>query len=141
MDYGWTLDQQRWACLVDFLGDSVAWELTRLEEVYRDRVPLRPGVYAICASPPGQLLPQRLYNALYVGKARALRQRFLQHCYNPAPELQRAKSVYGPRLDYWFLEAEEESVAALESYLIHCLGPSVNLKRGILAVLGEPRRA
>jgi hypothetical protein len=88
---------------------------------------------------------ERLYNVLYIGRARGtsgLRSRFLAHCTRPSPQLRRAKDVFGERLDYWFLELDEDEVDGAESLLIECLGPVVNLVSGVIeAKIGPPRRA
>lgn len=140
MQHGWSLERKRWDTFATLCASaaSSSWEKTKLDDVYRDRVPLSPGIYAICTKPPMPALPSGLYNVVYVGKAVVLRQRFLNHCQRPAPDLARAKETFGPMLDYWFMTAEAEKVASLESRLIDCLGPAANLKRGIIAVLGAP---
>lgn len=143
MKHGWSLETRHWQAFADLCASVVSstWQQTKLDGVYRDRVPLSPGVYAICSGPPVPDLPTGLYNVLYVGKATALRQRFLNHCQHPAPELARAKVAFGPMLDYWYLTASREMVLILESRLIDCVGPAANLRRGISAVIGPPEPA
>jgi hypothetical protein len=69
---------------------------------------------------------------VYVGKATALKTRFMDHCLHPAPEMQRAKRCFRFQLDFWFIECHPDAIAELESLLIECLGPSVNRVGGAI---------
>jgi hypothetical protein len=97
------------------------------------------GVYAICT--PGTQLTQgllgKLYNAVYVGQAVDLRQRFLDHARNPGRELQRACNAFRV-LDFHYMTAPLGEIDYLEELLIECLGPSANQQRGIQARIGQP---
>lgn len=121
------------------------WKRVRFSPTYRESVPEIPGVYAVCSEGIGQghKLMRRLYNVLYVGRATAsLRQRFLQHCKSPGPEIKRVKLCFGSTVDFWFTEVEPEKIPLAESRLIICLGPSANKISGAIeAKLGAPRPA
>jgi len=140
--YGWTLTRQHWESFSVAVASHAtsAWRRVALEEVNRDSVPARPGIYAICAkvARSHQGFPPRLDNVVYVGKAAALKTRFMDHCRHPAPEMQRAKTCFRFELDFWFIECHAEAIAELESLLIDCLGPSANLVGGAIKARIRP---
>lgn len=144
MRYGWSLEKSDWEACVAYDSE---WKKATLNPLRQDLIPTSAGVYAICA--PAALLRtgvfENLYNVIYIGRASGaggLRQRFLTHCNRPAPQLRRAKECFGEELDYWFHQLNEKDVALAESRLIECLGPVVNLVRGVIeARIGEPRPA
>ncbi len=139
--YGWTLARKQWESFSEAVGSHAtsAWRHVRLDEVNRDTIPPRPGIYAISApvARSHQGFPPKLDNVVYVGKATTLSARFMDHCLHPTPELQRAKACFLYELDFWFIECRAEAIAELESLLIDCLGPSVNVISG--AILAKIR--
>ena len=144
MRYGWSLEADDWdACRP---ADTL-WHKHTLNALEQDSIPASAGVYAICSRAPkmGDGLLGRLYNVLYVGRAKGaggLRSRFLAHCHRPSSQLEKAKACFGANLDYWYLEVDEAEVASYESRLIACLGPTVNLMGGaITARIGNPEPA
>jgi hypothetical protein len=100
-------------------------------------VPEDSGIYMLGSRCAATGLPDPLYNALYVGQASNLRNRFLQHLRRPSPEVGRAAICFAG-LDFWFMRSDEDSLNRLEAMLIECLGPSANRQAGITARLGPP---
>jgi hypothetical protein len=133
---GWNLTRERWDTFTAIVSTyaTTPWRRVRLEEVRRDSVPARPGIYAISApvARSHANFPPNLDNVVYVGKASALKSRFMTHCKQPAPQLQRAKHCFAHQLDFWFIESSADVIAELESALIECLGPSANLIGGAI---------
>ena len=129
MRYGWSLKQSDWDRLFDATHGHT-WSRCKLRLADTDRVPEQPGVYMICAPAAADLPPVlgRLYNAIYVGRARTrLRDRFRAHCSTPSDDLRRAVHCFGPKpLEFWSLVMPEAYVSGLETALIQCLGPSAN---------------
>jgi hypothetical protein len=140
--YGWTLTRQYWESFTAAFASQATspWRRVHLEDVNRDSVPSCPGIYAICApvARSHQGFPPRLDNVVYVGKATALKARFMNHCRDPTPEMQRAKSCFRFQLDFWFIECRPDAIAELESLLIECLGPSVNRVGGAITATIRP---
>lgn len=147
MEHGWALDRTVWDTYVSRARENALhWKKTRLELTHRDLVPPQPGIYAICTTVPhheevAESFPNQLYNVMYVGKADVLRRRFLQHCKTPSLHLQRASRCFGPTLDYWYAETGTELNSLLESLLISCFRPVVNLKKGISTINATIRDA
>src|SRR5262245_52280465 len=95
MRHGWSLEKATWL-EVSRLYDKKPWRRVRFAAHHRLSVPPEPGVYAICTA-GSQLtegLLSKLYNAVYVGQAVDLRQRFLKHATRPGRELQRAVNAF-----------------------------------------------
>ena len=140
MRYGWQLDPESWK-RVRFLSDQ-SWRHIPFDTLHARMVPERPGIYAVCSKVPAGRPPsgifRGLYNALYVGKSDLLRQRFLQHCNNPKPEITHLRLCF-PSSQFWFLELPRNEIADAEDALIDCLGPSANLRRGIRGRIGKPK--
>ena len=142
MRHGWTLEKQEWDILPQVI-DGTNWSKARLDQLYRDYVPKRPGVYAICVKIPhfNQGPFKWLYNVIYVGKADKgnLHDRFLYHCNNPKQELVMARQCFGDNLEYWFTEVSPAQVAELEARLIKCFGPPANLREEPIPISARTR--
>lgn len=141
MRYGWSLDSHDWAGATACI-QALNWHRVRLSADHRDSVPAAPGVYLMCAS-GFPLIEGRveLYNAVYVGQSRSLRQRFLTHCTHPSPEVRRAKECFGAGLHYWYTRLTLDRLDEVERLLISVFGPSANMVNGVRARIGDPRPA
>ena len=134
MRYGWSLDRQLWGDTIPILSSS-RWKRRQLDPLYADEIPARPGVYVICspATPQsGTGLFGRLYNALYVGRSKDLRDRFKTHCRYPKPQLRKAIDCFPDQVDFWCLPVALDEYRHSEAILIKCLGPAVNLVEGTI---------
>lgn len=135
-----------WRRYLQFCSETpVTWSRTFLEPAYQDSIPSGAGVYAICARPPGQqdgAVPRELYSAVYVGRSRTLRSRFLRHCRLKLREFRDALADPTTRLEFWYTELPTSKIEACETLLIDCLGPPGNVIRGTIeARIGSPRPA
>jgi hypothetical protein len=142
VDHGWNIDGGTWQAFADAASAcQLSWHRVRFEAVWQDQVPAKAGIYAICSVVPGPraLLPP-LYNAVYVGKSRDLRSRFLQHCATTNDALRRAVACFGVSLDFWYAVIPSHSIGRLEALLIDCLGPPVNRRReaAVQVVVRDP---
>ena len=144
MRYGWTFDRMAWESFSELASEALRseWGRVGLDPLNRDSVPMRPGIYLICAEPSATFsgLPRFICDAVYVGKADLLRNRFLNHCRNPAPRLKMAGACFTGRLKFCYVEADSGEVEALESRLIECLGPPANQIRGVIRAVVRPSR-
>ena len=140
MQYGWSMDERDWAKLPADVVNGKSWRYVPFDIGEEKSVPDDPGVYAICAFPPGRNRPKKapkndlfgvLYTTLYVGKAvkQTLRTRFGQHCNDPKDEIRECKEFFG-NLEFWFCRFDSERISEIEEFLIDCFGPSANLIRG-----------
>jgi len=141
--YGWSLATEDWATFQNANPGvkDPSWHRVNLRLLDRDSVPAGPGIYMLCAHPSTKyaLVPPHLYDAIYVGRATSLRNRFVQHCGVSSPRIEQAKTCFKSPLHYWYLETPNFSV--LESLLILCLGPSANQIEGTIPAtigLGRP---
>lgn len=121
--------------------------------MYRDSLPERAGVYAICAPPPSpeSNLPLGLMNVLYVGESENLRRRFVEHSKTSDGRLAAAKRCYADSLQFWWSEivghpeqelSDKERIVQVEAALLRAFGPPINLKGEIVipATIGIGRR-
>lgn len=138
MRHGWSLDRSPWYDLSRGVAHG-HWRQVPFATLHQARVPEASGVYALCTAGVGAStgLFADLYNAIYVGQARNLRQRFMQHCRRPSRELQRAILCFRS-LDFWFVQVSPGHTDATEALLIECLGPSANLRAGVKVEIGAP---
>ncbi len=145
MDYGWSINLERWRAFGALAKDLPAeWRRVKLRPLDRDSVPQKSGIYVVCAKAAVSHLGHfdSLYNALYVGQATSLRQRFMGHCQAPSERMKRAMLCFSAGLDFWFIEAEAQLLNDLERTLIACLGPPVNIQVGVIkGVVMPPRPA
>ena len=141
MQHGWTVDQATWDRLPDYLGADGRWRSVGFTLSDANSVPSMPGIYALCAPPPGRRRPPNppkhdlfglLFTAMYVGRTENLRGRFQQHCQNPSPEISRTRDTFKEGLEFWFCQLSIPSTFPAEACMIDCLGPTANLKRGTL---------
>lgn len=138
MRHGWSLQPETWAKLPK---RALKWRTVRLTLNDRKGVPNVPGVYVVCASPPEHTrasgrtlnLLRLVYTPLYVGQARDLQSRFVQHCSNPKLEIGQSQACFQGRLDFWFVRVEVGHIDEFEAALIDCFGPPANRISGITA--------
>ena len=148
MRYSWTFEKLHWDNLRKVMKRT-RWSRTRLDPLYQDNVPERPGVYAICLKLRTMNFNQRpfkdLYEVIYVGRSEdSVRERFLRHCRSPERRVRDAKECFGDNLEYWYTEVNLDQVRELEARLIKCFGPPANLREEpiiIPARTGEGRPA
>ena len=142
MQYGWSLDQATWNLLPARLMASDRWLSVRFSMADANSVPLVPGVYALCSSPPGRRrsnsssphnLFSILYTALYIGRTESLRNRFQQHCQHPSTEVRRIRETFGNGVDFWYCRLLDQEVFMAEACLIDCFGPPANRIRGTIS--------
>ena len=99
-----------------------------------NQVPMKPGIYLMCAKPPinGTSAPpfSQLMDVIYVGRSENLKRRFLAHINTPTPKVRAARSAYAVSMRFWFLEMPVDEIKAAETLLINCFGPPANDKPG-----------
>jgi len=88
---------------------------------------------------PGKVF-ESLFNAVYVGKAQNLRQRFSQHASGSQPGVIKARETFR-YVSFFFTETPEARLPAMEQTLINALGPSANQRNASRAATGEPLEA
>ena len=142
MQYGWSLDLATWDLLPERLIASDQWQSVRFSMSDANSIPLVPGVYALCSSPPGlrrsnttspHNLFSILYTALYVGRSENLRDRFQQHCQSPSTDVRRIRETFGSSVDFWYCRLPELEISKTEACLIDCFGPPANRIRGTIS--------
>jgi len=147
MEYGWSLDKSTWNKIPAAVAKGHRWRAVHLTVGNHRTVPQVSGIYVVCAAPPGRRAPlpagahdlfRFLYSAIYVGRSDDLRRRFVEHCNSPKEELAQSQECFDSRLDFWFIREPSDTIAALESVLIACLGPQANRISGIRGTLGQP---
>jgi hypothetical protein len=138
MRYGWTITHLPWKQLEELFGEQ-KWANVPLDASARRSIPNQAGVYLICAGlkhvPVNGRPMQKLYNVIYAGQARNLRQRFAQHVAGFG-DVVAAKRTFR-QLDFWYTGAPQEALSELEQRLIDAFGPPAN-NRNARARIGEP---
>ena len=146
MRNGWTLEKQNWDDLLIVLTGT-KWSRTKLDTLYKNRIPNRPGVYAICLNLGAMGFTQRpfkdIYEVIYVGRSESsVRTRFVSHCNKPVRGVREAKECFGNNLEYWYTEVDQDKIREIEARIIQCFGPPANLKEeSIPARTTEPHPA
>ena len=142
MQHGWSLDRADWDRLPAKLVATDRWRSMGFSMSDINSVPIVPGVYAICSSPPvrrrtGSPSPHDLfsilYTALYIGRTNNLRVRFQQHCQDPSTNIRRTRHTFGDSLEFWFCRLSVDELSTTEAYLIECFGPPANQIRGTIS--------
>ena len=135
MRYGWSLDKEQWQTLINIVS-GIEWCHVNLQSSYREEIPERPGVYAICAKVTLRNgVFGKLYNVLYTGQEGvSLRRRFLEHCQRPKSELRMAQECYIMPFEYWYSVVDPSKLDETEGALIDCFGPPANLARKIFTI-------
>ena len=136
MTYGWTLHKDSWKRLFAAIGKR-PWKKVPFSKLERVEVPESNGVYVFCAKPgpaecagPKHLL-MTLFNAVYVGQATNLRQRFDDHWSRPMPPMEAVRACFSNTLEFWYTTlGSSEELCKVESVLIECLGPAANRQKG-----------
>lgn len=136
MNYGWTLDKEHWKQLFSAIGKR-NWRKVPFSIFEKTEVPERYGVYVFCAKPclggkaePKHLL-RNLFNAVYIGQATNLRQRFESHWKQPMEPMTAVRECFSHTLEFWFTTLQTfEELCNVERVLIDCLGPAANRQRG-----------
>mgnify|MGYP001220607088 CR=1 FL=1 len=137
---GWTIEKTTWNNVPDELVDS-SWRVFPLASAYKDSIPNKPGIYAICSKPPISNpslksnrrnsktdLFGRLYNAVYTGSTTNLRDRFTTHSgNNPQENISEARKCYAGYLEFWYHPCPTGSLRDWEGHLQSCLGPKANI--------------
>lgn len=152
---GWSLEHAAWERAAEVLREA-HWLRVRLDQLDRDSVPTRAGVYLLTTASKRLAaryqLPDVLANAMYVGRSDNLRHRFLQHA-RPAsrnPLIARCHAIFG-HLDFVFAvvpsaHSEQGSVwsTTAESELIQVLRPPANRNvprsQPLVARVRQPQR-
>jgi hypothetical protein len=134
---GWTLNAGTWQRARQQLA-SASWRKQPLDLTVKRRIPAAGGVYAICAhavaGPHAAGVLAALYNAVYVGQATNLRNRFDNHCRGYG-DVRPARVIFRS-LDFWFSETTELDEA--EQLLMDALGPPANRSNVIGARINPP---
>lgn len=94
------------------------WKKEDFYPIFADRIPRKPGVYAIVDIVRALNLPIQV-KVLYVGKAKSLRQRFIDHT-DPTREHSKAllRLPKTDTLEYWYIELPAKNIAKVEKQLI-----------------------
>ena len=146
MRKGWSIDPADWNGLNHAVSAASTWYSVLLTPTDQHMVPERPGIYAICVSPPvtpstSDTMFHHLASPIYVGRSRSsIRARFISHCNTQDPVWLQAKRCYqNVPLSFWFMELPSARVRDLEAHLIDCFGPPINRRREtISATLAPP---
>ena len=134
MRYGWSSRRRYWEYLIEVAGDK-RWRNAPLQRSRSTDVPPDPGVYVLCARPPGSKHQRsvfgRQYTVVYAGKAErpsgGLRARFVEHCSRPKQSMEMLRRCFKEGLDFWCLiEADPARRSLLEGLLVECFGPILN---------------
>jgi excinuclease UvrABC nuclease subunit len=116
----------------------VNWRKQPLDLTVKRHVPETGGVYVICAhavaGPNAAGILAALYNAVYVGQAMNLRNRFADHC-RGYRDVRLAHQIFRS-LDFWFSETGDRNEA--EQLLMDALGPPANRSNVIRARINPP---
>ena len=132
--YGWPLYSLDWEALPPEVQGDAQWQSSPLGYASRRSIPPTTGVYMMCVRPPAfrtMAAPfDDLFQVIYVGRARNLRNRYAQHLNTPSPKVRAARVAYSDSLRFWFLHIPAERISYVESALISCLGPSANDQPG-----------
>ena len=154
IDRGWTANRELWGDVEAEVG-QLRWRRVPFAATSSFAVPVKAGVYMICASPPVEGLEadeQRsphLYTALYVGKGK-LRARFARHTgARPKEAIRRYTRTFSGHLDFWYAPIETPTrVDAAEAALIHALRPPCNdqfprlrMRLGAAVAIGQSNSA
>ena len=133
---GWSLDKAHWTRVgVALAGKS--WTQTYLESPYSNVVPDGSGIYLICAGAPLDGRPfKKMYNCLYVGQSKNLKQRFKNHV-SGYKDVVKVKETYG-RIEFWFALVMSDELSSAEQALIDAVGPSANRSNALRAHIGNP---
>lgn len=146
MRKGWTLEKQNWNDLLTVLTGT-NWARTKLDILYKNRIPERPGVYVICLNLGTMNFTQRpfkdIYEIIYVGRSESsVQSRFVSHCNKPLRGVREAKDCFGNNLEFWYTEVDYNKIREIEARIIQCFGPPANLKEeSIPARTTEPHPA
>lgn len=152
---GWSLERAAWERAAEVLRGT-HWRRVPLDQLYRDSVPTRAGVYLLTTASQRLAaryqLPEVLANAMYVGRSDNLRHRFLRHAkpVSQNPLIARCHAVFG-HLDFVFAvvpvaHSEQGSAwsTTAESGLIQVLNPPANRNvprgRPLVAKVRQPQR-
>ena len=148
MQHGWSVNSATWNRVPAWLMTNSRWRSVAFSMADANSVPIVPGIYALCSSPPGQKrtsgtstheLFSLLYTALYIGRTNNLRVRFQRHCQYPSPEVLRTRQTFGDSIEFWFCRLSIDELSTIEAYLIDCFGPPANQIRGsISATIQRP---
>ena len=149
MRYGWSLCVQQWKELASMIADLTWEKVLVVRDAARD-VPCEAGVYMLCTLPPQRSFFDKdvgLFNALYVGRADNLHNRFKnyqkrQNISQDAIDALDKLLGDGGNFSFVFSVVPREKLRETEGCLIRCLGPSVNKRDEIKlrGKIGEPIR-
>jgi excinuclease UvrABC nuclease subunit len=107
----------------------INWNSSKFIKHFAYQIPMLSGVYAIADVNRILGLPTDI-QLLYVGRAKNLRRRFLDHI-NPWREHNKgllAKNDVG-RFEFWFSEQSIDKIDKFEKHLIREINPSENIIR------------
>lgn len=150
INYGWQYDAEIWAKIPNKIANSKSWRSVSFSATEAMAIPSKKsGIYLLCTSPVGQILPERLtkndlfsrlLSPIYIGKSANLRRRFLEHCRNPSKEIDAARHCFQGSMLFWFHLRDRHCIDQDEAILIQCFGPTANRRRETLkGVLGKPK--
>src|SRR5437868_6758418 len=136
MTYGWTLNNEQWKELYAVIGKR-KWRRVPFDLYEKMEIPETHGVYVFCAKPcsgvtlDAKHLLKNLLNAVYIGQAVNLRQRFEGHWKHPMDPMIAVRHCFSTTLEFWFTTLDTfEELCTVERILIDCFGPLANRQRG-----------
>ena len=142
MKYGWQYDTTIWAKVPTDIAHSRSWRSVSFSKTEAAAVPSgKSGIYMLCTSPVGRLLPERpmksdlfskLLSPIYIGQTKNLRRRFLQHCRHPNNQISAARNCFQGSMLFWFHLRDKHYIEQDEAILIECFGPTANRRRETL---------
>lgn len=136
---GWGIDNLAWKQLSKLL-EPFSGGKVQLLPAQRDLVPPQPGVYFICLAPmaASQTVLSRFFDAVYVGQAVNLRQRFKQHV-DGTTSIRDVLREFPNALEFYFVEVPVENLNVIEKRCFDVIGPSENrISPPMRATLLEP---
>ena len=127
-EYGWSLKRADWTAARALVVEHDFGKV-RMQLQMQGAVPSVSGVYVICCGPndpqPSELWSE-LYNALYVGQAKNLRDRFVQHINARSGGAARVREAFD-QLEFWYVPVPAATLSQYERTLQRALGPTANL--------------
>lgn len=130
MQKGWSFDINHWKSLpVEFLNGT--WRQTKVSSSEKFAIPSKPGIYMYCIAVPNaeNAKIMQLNNPIYMGIAKNLKKRFLEHL-SPQDSLYDARKCYGSNMNFLYLKIkdydQQEVKVLYEQPMIDCFGKVVN---------------
>lgn len=130
MSESWTIKIADWNQLPETFLDG-NWKQAKVASSEKISIPKKSGIYMYCIAVPNakNLKLKKLNTPIYMGIAKNLRERFVDHL-RPEDSLYESRKCYGSNMNFFFLIIEpyikEEFRVLYEQPMIDCFGKVVN---------------